>query len=417
MTHPGDLAIADNEFFPAPYAGDICKTQPPVAHEGYGFPPEFRVPPDWLNWYLNRLALHARNAARTRLSNWLDLVIGMGLGTAGCTLLPGCHLRSRLDRVDFLVLNDGVNDNIQYSQHGLYSPWFNDAIIASGFHGRIGAADGGNATVRRSYVGTGVNNFGQTSVAFGVWNPLVIVVAPSFFGTLDCDQNQAAAPVWVAGGVTGAGGRVLVRSADGINYAVPAVMPAALGTFGFVGHSHHYADAVSPDDLGNAHWIALDQNDCLASTDGDNWVAAPHGFTNPPTNRSLAYSRSSRKWIAVDGNAGDIWTSIDNGATWVLEAARLGFVSWINQPEIYSDGYGSFLVIDYPVSTAAISVDEGKTWSSIDLPFNTAVMSMACGHGDIPLTDSHDLEHAGGFSIFWHDDAGGNLTTFSTLRG
>lgn len=229
--------------------------------------------------------------------------------------------------------------------------------------------------------------------------------------------------LWViADGTVGGPGELKVSPGPGVALINPTVTPGFGGGSGpsVIGHTHHPAGHVYPDDPGNMCFVALNFLERSYSLDGQTWIAAnPHGWAATPID--LAYSAHGTRWIATltDGANAFIATSDDNfvsaGKSLALGVAGCPITSGIVNPayfKIASDGFGDWVVgIMDPAGgdfELHVSWDNGDTWTRAYLPTAPVVTA----------NSAMDIWYGGGRFVLWLDDpVAPGRQVFISLRG
>ena len=386
MTKPGQHPWAKDDVWTAgPDVGLDTKAAPPQDQVDEGYYRGQRVAPDVFNWTVHRNALTFESLARMQASSYTNRLAAYG--AAGDTLHSSCSCYDVTN--DFLMSNliaydAGANLVEEISGRGggewslpttvtvapaiASTPTVLDADGSDTYH-RIVAFSwaGGNDAVYYAVAGA------WTGVV--TWNP----GAPGHdWQSVASDRNKAGgiSTDWCIGGYTGAGTSPEIwSSADGVTFAQEAGFSAGNGeSVHGLHHSCHPVGALGPDDTGNPIWLANVSGSIYRSADHVVWTGPVALALNQDNPRSLAYSRTSSRWVVAHSGTdlGDISYSDDNGASWTTLAGALsiGAISNANnEAYIACDGYGTFVVIgavanafnDY--SHMWVSVDEGITWS------------------------------------------------------
>jgi hypothetical protein len=314
------------------------------------------------------------------VSNWF--LTDQSAVIAGDFLGASTHVTSSAGTYINCIFNDAAGNQLEY--YGLNGTVW--AIPASSPLPAAGVAistqdlagDDGLRRVAATYALLGpdlvyqANGFGAGAWGAVVWGGGAPV---KYWRAVGCDRNTAggASARWLIGdsGSFGAIPPVVWTSTNGVNFSAVATFPVlAVGEqVRFIDHTCHPAGALGPDDVGNPSWLILTDNRCLVSADGATWSDQAHGFGVLPTDhKTAAYSRSSRRWVAVLGgaSAGNVAYSDDNGATWTINVGVLPNVTGASYPSIVCDGYGTFVAND-DGQDLWVSTDEGITWTQIML--------------------------------------------------
>lgn len=136
-------------------------------------------------------------------------------------------------------------------------------------------------------------------------------------------------------------------------------------------HTHHAALDVWDRDTGNPLWMIVTPTEVSTAADGQNWTAAALHNVTALTPRTLAYSKTSRKFGVIQGTAGNarFWESVDNGATWgagtVIDSA---YGALAQGSSLTCDGGGhwvAMLVDGIADARIYVSVDDGTTWERV----------------------------------------------------
>jgi hypothetical protein len=150
-----------------------------------------------------------------------------------------------------------------------------------------------------------------------------------------------------------------------------------------IGHTHHPAGILYPDDPGNQLWfahnplLAVGNSEFATSSDGITWAIA--GSPTVGSVLDTAYGWYKSRFISicseVTGGLGRIIYSDDNGVTWAaLNVIPYRNIATPTKARIVTDGYGVWIVnvIDAagPPDNCEMfcSVDNGATWYPVFVP-------------------------------------------------
>lgn len=389
MSKPGPHPWATNDtYVSGPDAGSNTKTPPLTAHREDGYYRTRRPGPDILNYQLNRNALVQSTVARLAAMNY-QLVEQNNIDystAAAATLDSSCHYYDADGNIyASLFYGDPGGTQLleRYSINGVN--WATPASnpIPGNALGGAGRSDAdGDDSNRRIIVHDGTTTddvYYNTGYGAASWTKVTFDGgAPGLnWRRVACDRDTAGngAAHWCIGDDAGGGNPVLWSSTDGISFTAEAGFPA-LGAASVSGifHSLHPVGALGPDDTGNPAWLVLAGNFVVRSTDHITWTSVNPAISGTWGSRSVAYSRTSRRWVLAIGGTqfGTIHYSDDNGATWTSIANALPIQSAMQHANtgarIASDGYGTFVVTrsvqpTVPSTEMWVSVDEGLTWS------------------------------------------------------
>lgn len=372
---PGPFPHAENDLYiGGPDIGQGTKTEPPLVLQEDGYYRGYRPAPDCLNWALNRAALAHRSTARMQVANWQQTTSVAIL--AGYTLESATHHESatatNINAFLFNIAAGNVVEEVRSLEGlGLGVPASSPVWAAPNAVALIDS-DADDIGQRMVAIYGAINDLVRYNNAYGAatWNTAVMGAPALNWQAIGCDRNTAAAANarWLVGDDAGGGNSVLFTSTAGNPplFGVVATWPVIAEPIRFIGHTCHPVGAMGPDDLGNPSWLIMTTTRCCVSANGLAWSNQAHGLAGAaPEKRTVAYSRSSRRWVAVldGGSIGDVAWSADNGATWTtivgaLSPAPAGGIGL----EIACDGFGTFVITE---ASGYIwhSVDDGMTWT------------------------------------------------------
>lgn len=285
-------------------------------------------------------------------------------------------------------------------------------IIASAVAFTAMDADANDADGQRCIVALGSSK-GQVRTkngfAAGAWSQPT-GVSSFHWSCIGCDRDTAGDAgtngKWLIGEDNGgAAAPVVYASTDACaSFASVAGFPtlAVSEEIRFIGHT------TDPD---NPSWLILTDTRALVSADGVTWSDQAHGFGFTPSRKAAAYSRSSQRWI-VPGNSSDVFYSDDNGENWTqITSAWPAFAGFATR--IKCDGYGTFVAMDNSRDYLFVSVDEGLTWTVVDLPDFAAGWDTS--ELEVGLSETNPGTFPTFFVVMINDDGAPLLETFRSL--
>ena len=438
MTQPGPMDWATNDVWAAgPDAGDDTKLEPTAGQIGEGYYTGRRPSPQIRNWLDHRAGLLRRAVARSMLLNprtdW-DTSLVAAAGMVAATAFDHAHAYDQVNGEHWLFFIDNAGGppyGIE-SHARAYERWSatGNANQNNGPVNRLdadGSHDG--KIIFSSQLAGGGGHLRYHDFAGGGWQvPATPPAVGLNWGAICCDRDTYGNGYshWMVGDRPGGGASTIEEAVDALpancNFANNAAYNALALAQDIDGifHSRHPALALGPSDPGNPVWLVLTPTSVVRSADdGASWTVAAHGFAGNFSPGSMAYSRTSQRWVLAIGNAaGDVAYSDDNGATWTTIGGALAAAA--NTYDVYCDGYGAFYAHQRRGLTLPfhVSVDEGLTWTEFDVESTAGFQPLILGSSidssknidDTPsfpeLFLAMHYDAAAGGMIVWHTNAG-----------
>jgi hypothetical protein len=190
-----------------------------------------------------------------------------------------------------------------------------------------------------------------------------------------CDQNSA---IWLIGSAVVNVPPLtsfVYRSTNGTNFTNVAGWPGTTVNedIQFIKHSNHNVGDLGPDDPGNPHWLVVSATYAYTSADGLTWNGAAHGLGVTPHARSIAYCKTSGRWIWPLSGTPNVAYTEDNGLTWSTWANVLPIQTWNS---CKSNFYGTVMAGTVGGSIMALSVNDGDSWSVMSPNIDSGLTSL-----------------------------------------
>jgi len=141
------------------------------------------------------------------------------------------------------------------------------------------------------------------------------------------------------------------------------------------------------------HMLSTFGGDIFTSTDGITWTelaSAPFGILPSDGAYKIIYDSINTKWVAVGVNAhtGAIFTSIDDGVTWVTQTHS--FVSEAVTDVIYANSLYIAVGSNGKIQTST----DATTWSDATSPFGTSTINAIAASSSLFMAVGEDSKIA-----------------------